>query len=156
MRAVVQRVARGAVRVGDEVVGSIGRGVVVLLGVGEGDTVADADAMADKLAHLRLFDDEAGKLNRSLLEVGGEVLLVPQFTLYGDTSRGRRPSFTRAAPSARAAPLCERVAAGLRARGLRVATGRFGARMLVEIANDGPVTLLLEVGEEQPAVPRTR
>ncbi len=156
MRAVVQRVARGAVRVGDEVVGSIGRGVVVLLGVGEGDTVADADAMADKLAHLRLFDDEAGKLNRSLLDIGGEVLLVPQFTLYGDTSRGRRPSFTRAAPSAQAAPLCERVAAGLRARGLRVATGRFGARMLVEIANDGPVTLWLEVGEEQPTVPRTR
>ena len=147
MRAVVQRAVRGAVRVGDELVARIGRGVVVLLGVGEGDTPDDADAMADKLAHLRLFDDDAGKLNRSLLDVGGEVLLVPQFTLYGDTSRGRRPSFTGAAPPERAAPLCEHVVARLRARGLTVATGRFGARMLVEIVNDGPVTLLLEVGD---------
>jgi D-tyrosyl-tRNA(Tyr) deacylase len=156
VRAVIQRVTHGAVRVGDQPAASIGRGVVVLLGVGDGDGPAEADALADKLAHLRLFDDEAGKLNRSLLDVGGEVLLVSQFTLYGDTSRGRRPSFARAAPPERAAPLYERVAARLRAHGLRVATGRFGTRMLVEIHNDGPVTLVLEVAPAAGPTPGTR
>ncbi|MDR7483412.1 MAG: D-aminoacyl-tRNA deacylase [Armatimonadota bacterium] len=155
MRAVVQRVMRGVARVGETPVGVIGRGVVVLLGVGDGDSPAEADAMADKLAHLRFFDDSAGKLNRSLLDVGGEVLLVPQFTLYGDTSRGRRPSFARAAPPERAAPLCARVAERLRAHGIRVATGRFGASMLVEIYNDGPVTLVLEVVPRARATPGT-
>lgn len=156
MRAVVQRVIRGVVRVDGAPVGAIGRGFVVLLGVGDGDGPAEADAIADKLAHLRLFDDDAGKLNRALRDVGGEVLLVPQFTLYGDASRGRRPSFARAAPPERAAPLFARVAERLRGHGIRVATGRFGATMLVEIYNDGPVTLVLEVAPAARVTSGTR
>lgn len=144
MRAVVQRVRQAAVRVGDETVGAIGHGLVVLLGVATGDGPAQAEALAHKAAYLRIFDDEQGRLNRSVLDVGGSVLVVSQFTLYGDTSRGRRPSFVHAAPPEAAEPLCDRFADVLRSLGLAVATGRFRAVMLVEIHNDGPVTILLD------------
>ncbi len=144
MRAVVQRVARAAVRVGDETVGAIGPGLVVLLGVARDDGREQVEALAQKIAHLRIFDDEVGKLNRSVIDAGGSVLVVSQFTLYGDTSRGRRPSFVHAAPPEQAEPLCDHFAARLRERGLHVATGRFRAMMLVEIHNDGPVTIILD------------
>lgn len=145
MRAVVQRVTGGRVRVGEETVGRIGRGYVVLLGVHAADTEAEARALAEKVANLRIFDDDAGKLNRSLLDVGGEVLSVSQFTLYGNTEKGRRPSFLDAAPPERADALYQVFNDRLRALGLPVSTGRFRAVMSVEIHNDGPVTLLLEV-----------
>ncbi|MHB1131891.1 MAG: D-aminoacyl-tRNA deacylase [Chloroflexota bacterium] len=144
MRAVVQRVAEAAVSVGNDRLGSIGTGLVVLLGVGPGDTIQDARQLAEKTAYLRIFSDEADKFNLSALDVGGEILIVSQFTLYADTSRGRRPSFTAAAPPEVAAPLVDAYADHLRALGLRVASGRFGAHMLVRIVNDGPVTILLE------------
>jgi D-tyrosyl-tRNA(Tyr) deacylase len=143
MRAVCQRVSRASVTVDGEVVGSIGHGWLVLLGVGPGDDAAVAARMADKIVGLRVFEDEAGKMNRSVLDVGGAVLLVSQFTLYADTSRGRRPGFTGAAPPALAEPLVEQTAALIRARGLIVETGRFGAHMAVELVNDGPVTIIL-------------
>jgi len=130
--------------VGDETVGSIGSGLVVLLAVAADDAAQSAAAMAEKVAHLRIFDDDAGKLNRSVMDVGGSVLVVSQFTLYGDTSRGRRPSFIRAAAPAHAEVLCEEFVARLRALGVPVATGRFRAKMVVEIHNDGPVTLVLD------------
>ncbi len=144
MRAVVQRVNRAYVRVGGELVGAIEHGLVVLLGVAAGDTAEQADSLAQKVAHLRIFDDEQGRLNRSVLDVGGAILVVSQFTLYGDTRGGRRPSFVRAARPEQAEPLCERFAEALRAHGVLVATGRFRAVMLVEIHNDGPVTILLD------------
>ncbi|MCL6554555.1 MAG: D-tyrosyl-tRNA(Tyr) deacylase [Firmicutes bacterium] len=144
MRAVVQRVRRAAVRVADQTVAAIGPGLCVLLGVSTADGPEQARALAHKVAHLRIFGDEQGKLNRSVLDVGGSVLVVSQFTLYGDTSRGRRPSFVRAAPPERAEPLCEHFVTALRDCGLPVATGRFRATMLVEIHNDGPVTLVLD------------
>ncbi len=144
MRAVIQRVTGAAVRVGEETVGAIGPGLVVLLAVATDDTPRQAAALAEKILHLRIFDDEAGKLNRSVMEVGGSVLVVSQFTLYGDASRGRRPSFIRAAPPEHAEALCEEFVAQARAMGVAVATGRFRARMTVEIRNDGPVTLVLE------------
>lgn len=144
MRAVVQRVARASVRVGEETVGEIGPGLVVLVAVARDDGPDDARALADKVAHLRIFDDEAGRLNRSVLDTGGSVLVVSQFTLYGDASRGRRPSFVHAAPPDIAEGLHERFVEALRAFGLPVATGRFRATMLVEIHNDGPVTLVLD------------
>jgi len=144
MRAVVQRVTNAAVYVDGEVVGRIGRGVVVLLAVHREDTDAQARQMAEKVAHLRIFDDAEGKLNLSLLDVGGEVLSVSQFTLYGDTSRGRRPSFISAAPPERAEALYKSFNDHLRRQGISVAEGQFRARMLVEIHNDGPVTLILE------------
>lgn len=144
MRAVVQRVVRGAVQVGGQPYASIGPGLVVLLGVKKDDTVADAAYLAEKIAHLRIFDDREGKLNRSVLDVGGTVLVVSQFTLYGDCRRGRRPSFSEAAPPAVAEPLYRRFIEELRARGVLTAEGQFQARMLVEIANDGPVTLILD------------
>ncbi|MBM3470678.1 MAG: D-tyrosyl-tRNA(Tyr) deacylase [Armatimonadetes bacterium] len=144
MRAVVQRVARAAVRVGDATLGSIGPGLMVLLAVAAGDASPQAAALAEKVSHLRIFDDEAGKLNRSVMEVGGSVLVVSQFTLYGDVSRGRRPSFIRAAAPDHAEALCEEFVAGLRTLGITVATGRFRAKMVVEIHNDGPVTLVLD------------
>lgn len=145
MRAVVQRVTGGRVRVGEETVGRIGRGYVVLLGVHAADTEAEARALAEKVANLRVFDDDAGKLNRSLLDVGGEVLSVSQFTLYGNTEKGRRPSFLDAAPPELADALYQVFNDRLRALGVPVSTGRFRAVMSVEIHNDGPVTLLLEV-----------
>ncbi|QDU18905.1 D-aminoacyl-tRNA deacylase [Urbifossiella limnaea] len=147
MRAVLQRVRRAAVVVTGETVGAVEAGWLVLLGVAPADTPAEAVWLADKVAHLRAFEDDAGKMNRSVLDVGGGVLVVSQFTLYGDTRKGRRPSFTGAAPPAVAEPLYERFAAELRAVGLPVATGRFGADMQVELVNDGPVTFVLESGQ---------
>lgn len=131
-------------RVGEEAVGSIGPGLMVLLAVAAGDASPQAVTLADKVSYLRIFDDDAGKLNRSVLDVGGSVLVVSQFTLYGDASRGRRPSFIRAAAPAHAEELCEEFAERLRSLGISVATGRFRAKMLVEIHNDGPVTLILD------------
>jgi len=144
MRSVVQRVARAAVRVDRQVVGEIGHGLLVLLGVAGGDADADARWMADKLAQLRIFEDEGGKMNRSVQDVGGGVLLVSQFTLLGDARKGNRPSFVGAAPPEEANALYESVAALLRAWGLPVAQGVFRAHMEVESVNDGPVTLLLD------------
>jgi D-aminoacyl-tRNA deacylase len=144
MRSVVQRVARGAVRVDGVVVGEVGRGLLVLLGVAAGDGDADARWMADKLAQLRIFEDEAGKMNRSVADVGGAVLLVSQFTLLGDARKGNRPSFVAAAPPEEANALYEKVGSLLRARSLPVAQGVFRAHMEVESVNDGPVTLLLD------------
>ena len=143
MRAVVQRVSRGAVRVGGEVIAEIGPGLVVLVGVGRDDSEPGARRLADKVAYLRIFPDESGRMNRSVLDIGGEVLVVSQFTLLADTSRGRRPSFINAAPPEQAEPLVSAFADALRELGLRVGTGRFGAHMLVEIFNDGPVTIIL-------------
>ena len=139
-----QRVARGAVRVDGAVVGEIGHGLLVLLGVAAGDGEDDARWTADKLAQLRIFEDDAGKMNRSVTDVGGSVLLVSQFTLLGDARKGNRPSFVAAAPPDAANALYERVAGHLRARSLPVAQGVFRAHMEVESVNDGPVTLLLD------------
>lgn len=148
MRAVVQRVARAEVRCrgSGEVLGRIGPGLAVLLGVGSGDTEAEAAWMADKIAGLRIFPDSAGggNMNRSVRDVGGAVLVVSQFTLYGDCRKGRRPSFTEAMPPGPAEALYQRVVALLEQTGLPVAQGRFGAMMEVELINDGPVTLLLD------------
>ncbi|MFW6058804.1 MAG: D-aminoacyl-tRNA deacylase [Phycisphaeraceae bacterium] len=145
MRAVLQRVSEGSVTVAGEIVGAIGRGYVVLLGVGEGDTEAEADKLAEKIVNLRLFANDEGRFDRSLLDVGGGVLVVSQFTLYGDARKGRRPNFSRAAPPEVAAPLCDHFARKLGELGAaRVATGRFGAMMDVRIHNDGPVTLWLD------------
>lgn len=140
----MQRVIHGRVTVEDRVIGEIGRGLVVLLGVGEGDGEPDADYLAEKIANLRIFEDEQGKMNRSCLETGGKVLAVSQFTLYGDCRRGRRPSFSSAAPPAEADRLYRHFVTALREQGIEVATGQFQAMMMVEIANDGPVTMLLD------------
>jgi D-tyrosyl-tRNA(Tyr) deacylase len=148
MRAVVQRVTEARVRVAGETVAEIGRGYVVLVGVSTSDGPHDAGALADKVAHLRVLSDDAGKMNRSILDAGGEVLSVSQFTLYGDTSRGRRPSFIEAAAPAVAAVLYERFNERLRALGVPVQTGAFRAMMSVEIHNDGPVTILLDTAGE--------
>ncbi|RMH70579.1 MAG: D-tyrosyl-tRNA(Tyr) deacylase [Actinomyces sp.] len=156
MRGLIQRVRRARVLVvepesgsrgdpGSGPVGEIGSGLCVFVGVTHDDTPARADRLADKIWHLRIFDDEHGVMNRSAADVGGEILVVSQFTLYGDTRRGRRPSWSAAAPPEQAAPLVEAVVEALRARGARVATGRFRAHMLVELVNDGPVTVTVEV-----------
>ena len=147
MRALVQRVASAAVRVDDEPIGSIGSGLCVLVGVTHSDTSADAERMAARLWNLRIFEDERGLTNRSVAEVGGALLVVSQFTLYADTTKGRRPSFVRAAPPEHAEPLVEAVVAELRRLGAAVETGRFRATMRVELVNDGPFTVLLEVGD---------
>lgn len=144
MRALLQRVSEANVTVGGRVVGRIGRGFVVLLGVAHRDTRAEADWLAAKIAGLRVFEDGAGKMNRSLDEVGGELLVISQFTLYGDARKGRRPSFTEAAPPETAEPLVDYFVTRLREMGFRVATGVFGAHMIVEIHNDGPVTIMIE------------
>jgi len=144
MRLVVQRVSRAAVRVDDQTVGAIGAGAVVLLGIGAGDTPELVDRMADKLLGLRYFEDEAGRTNRSITDAGGAYLVISQFTLYADLRRGRRPGFTDAAPPEVAQPLVERFAARLRAAGVEVASGRFGACMAVELVNEGPFTLVLD------------
>ena len=144
MRAVVQRVSRGEVRVDGATVGAVGRGFVVLLGVARGDEEADARALADKVAALRVFEDDAGKMNLALAEVGGGVLVVSQFTLLGDARKGNRPGFTDAAPPEEANALYERFCALLRERGLEVGTGVFRASMEVELVNEGPVTILLD------------
>ena len=144
MRAVLQRVTRASVTVEGTVVGRIGLGWLVLLGVARGDTDDDADRIADKVANLRAFEDDQGKMNRSVLDVEGDVLVVSQFTLLGDCRAGRRPSFTEAAEPAEADRLYRRVVERLTAAGLTVATGVFRAMMDVELVNDGPVTLLLD------------
>jgi D-aminoacyl-tRNA deacylase len=144
MRAVVQRVRRARVLVGDEVVGEIAAGLLVLLGVTHADTEEHARWLADKIVGLRIFADDEGKMNRDVVEAGGAVLVVSQFTLYGDCRKGRRPSFIDAAPPAIAIPLYEAFVNGIKALGVPTATGRFGADMLVELVNDGPVTLILD------------
>lgn len=144
LRAVVQRVSRAEVRVADETVGTMGEGLLALVGVARGDSEADAGLMAEKLVRLRVFQDEDGKMNRSLEDVGGTLGIVSQFTLLGDARKGRRPSYGAAAPPELAEPLVERMVASARELGVPVVTGRFRAMMQVELVNDGPVTLLLD------------
>jgi|SRR5580700_3760393 len=144
MRAVVQRVSRAQVAVDGEIVGEIGFGLLVLLGVTHADTEADADYLADKIAGLRVFEDENGKMNLDVTSISGGVLVVSQFTLYGDVRRGKRPSFDAAAKPERARELYEYFAARIRAAGLPCQTGRFQEMMEVELVNDGPVTILLD------------
>jgi D-tyrosyl-tRNA(Tyr) deacylase len=145
VRALLQRVSRAAVRVGDETIASVGPGLVVLLGVGHADSDAVADALARRVSELRIFEDAEGRTNRSILDVGGSALVVSQFTLYADTSRGRRPGFTDAAAPDVADRLYRRFAANLRDSGVGdVQTGRFGAEMDVELVNDGPFTIWLD------------
>ncbi len=145
MRIVLQRVVRAAVRVGCEEVGAIGGGLLLLVGVAPADERLDLASLARKVVELRVFEDETGKMNRSIRDVGGEILAVSQFTLYGDVRHGRRPSFTEAARPETAGPLFDALVASLRAEGVCVQTGRFGAKMAVDLVNDGPVTLVLEV-----------
>ena len=144
MRAVIQRVARAQVTIGGRVAGRIERGMAVLVGFTEGDGAEQINWMAGKIAGLRIFEDEGGKMNLALTDVEGKVLVVPNFTLYGDVSRGRRPSCTRAAPPASAERLFEEFIGALRTAGLEVAQGEFGASMQVDIVNDGPVTLIID------------
>ncbi len=145
MKTVIQRVRRAAVRVDGAVVGAIDTGLLILLGIGQGDTEVEAKWLAERIAVMRIFPDEADKFNRSVLDAGGGALVVSQFTLYGDAVGGRRPSFSKAAPPAIAAPLVDRFVDFLRGAGIqRVETGVFGARMMVELENDGPVTILLD------------
>jgi D-aminoacyl-tRNA deacylase len=144
MRAVVQRVSRASVSVQEEVTGKIDRGLLVLIAVGSADTEADAGYLADKIIGLRIFEDDLGKMNLNLGEVGGSVLAVSQFTLYGDVRRGKRPSFAAAAPPEKARALYELFVERVRATGLRCETGRFQEMMQVELVNDGPVTILLD------------
>ncbi len=145
MRAVIQRVAHASVTVDDEVVGEIGQGLLVLLGVGHDDGRPDAKALVDKMLGLRIFPDEDRKMNRSVADIGGSVLVVSQFTLLADVRKGRRPSFTRAAGPEQAAALVEEVIGMIAAEGIGVATGSFGAMMEVELLNAGPVTIVIEV-----------
>lgn len=144
MRAVVQRVERARVRVEDETVASMGTGLLVLLGVGHGDGPTQAEELAKRICHLRIFPDEEGRMNRSLVEIGGELCVVSQFTLYGDARKGRRPFFGEAATPEVAEPLVAAVAQAARSHGVAVSTGRFQAHMSVELTNDGPVTILLD------------
>jgi D-tyrosyl-tRNA(Tyr) deacylase len=148
VRAVVQRVTRAAVEVAGEIVGQIGPGLLVLLGVEEHDTLVDLDYLSQKVIGLRIFEDADGKMNLSLLETGGAMLVVSQFTLYGDCRKGRRPSFIAAARPERANELYERFVDEVRGQGITVATGVFQAEMHVELVNDGPVTLLLDSRKE--------
>jgi len=144
MRAVVQRVKRAEVKVNEKSVGAIGPGLLVLLGIGRDDSEQDAAILADKIVNLRIFDDDQGLMNLSLLETGGELLVVSQFTLYGDCRKGRRPSYSLAAPSAEAKNLYERFIQEVRTKNIRLATGRFQAMMEVSLTNNGPVTMLLD------------
>jgi D-aminoacyl-tRNA deacylase len=144
MKAVVQRVSEASVTVEGQVVGQVGRGLLVLLGIGPGDGAAEVALLAEKIANLRIFPDETGRFNRSTLDIRGAVLVISQFTLFADTRRGRRPSFSGAAAPEIAAPLVEAFAAALRERGLSVANGVFGAHMQVALINDGPVTIILD------------
>ncbi|RJQ77169.1 MAG: D-tyrosyl-tRNA(Tyr) deacylase [Desulfobacteraceae bacterium] len=144
MRAVVQRVTHSAVTVDERLVCEIGPGLMVLLGVGRDDTEQDAAFLAEKIVHLRIFEDKAGKMNRSLLESGGAMLVVSQFTLLGDCRKGRRPSYTDAAPPEQAERLYDHFTERVRALGIHTATGRFRAMMKVSLTNDGPVTLIVE------------
>jgi D-tyrosyl-tRNA(Tyr) deacylase len=147
MRAVVQRVRRAAVAIDGETVAAIQRGLLVLLGVTTTDTVLDAQRLADKTAHLRIFNDASGRMNLSVADVNGSLLVVSQFTLYGDCRKGRRPSFIAAATPELAVPLYDAFVNAIRSVGLPVQTGRFGAMMQVELVNDGPVTLILDTKE---------
>jgi len=144
MRVVVQRTRQASVEVNGEIVGRIDHGLLLLVGITHADTEKDVEFIADKLAHLRIFEDEEGKLNRSVLEVGGQILSVSQFTLYGDCRKGRRPNFMAAARPEHAEPLYDLLNEKLREKGLTVETGRFGALMQVHLVNDGPVTLIVE------------
>ena len=144
MRAVVQRVSRARVVVGAQTAGEIGAGLVVLVAVGRNDTTATASSMAEKIANLRIFNDDRGKMNRSLVDAGGSVLAISQFTLYGDARGQRRPSFIEAAPPEKGRDLYEEFVLALKALGVRVETGLFQAHMSVELVNDGPVTILLD------------
>ena len=150
MRVVVQRVSRASVSVAGETVSGIGRGLLILVGVEPGDGEQEVGAIVDKLANLRVFSDDRGKMNLSLLDVGGEALVVSQFTLLGDVRKGRRPSFTGAAEPGIAAPLVEDLVEGLRRAGIHTLSGVFGAVMEVELVNDGPVTLVLDVRNAIP------
>lgn len=147
MRALLQRVTQASVTVDNQIVGQIDQGLLILLGVGQGDGEVQIKTLVDKIVHLRIFADDEGKMNRSLLDIGGEALVVSQFTLYADTRRGRRPGFTNAAPPAAAEPLVERFKATLVAHGIVVAGGIFGAHMQVALINDGPVTIWLDSDE---------
>ncbi|MBO5307089.1 MAG: D-tyrosyl-tRNA(Tyr) deacylase [Lentisphaeria bacterium] len=144
MRVLVQRVSSSSVTIDGECCGAIGAGLNILVGITHSDTEADAKYLAEKCVCLRIFEDEAGKMNRSLLDIGGEALIISQFTLYGDTTQGRRPFFGDAARPEIAEPLYEKFIGFVKASGVKVATGRFGADMKVEIQNDGPVTLMIE------------
>jgi D-tyrosyl-tRNA(Tyr) deacylase len=147
VRALLQRVTRAEVRVDGEIVGATGPGLLVLLGVGRDDDVPTAEALARRVAELRIFADDAGRTNRSLLEIGGDALVISQFTLYADTRRGRRPGFTDAAAPDRAADLYDRFCGALETLGPRVGRGRFGAVMAVELVNDGPFTIWLDTAD---------
>lgn len=147
MRAVIQRVSQAAVTVDGEAIGRIDRGLVALVGVSTLDGPADADWLADRLVGLRIFENAAGRFDASVVDVGGAILVISQFTLYGDTRKGRRPSFAEAAPGLQAEPLYQQVVAAVAARGVPVGAGRFGARMQVALVNDGPVTILLDSRE---------
>ncbi len=144
MRAILQRISEARVEIDGETVGEIGHGLLVLLGVSKTDTAEQARWLADKMVSLRIFNDDEGKMNRDVAEVGGAVLIVSQFTLYGDCSKGRRPSFIDAAPPETAIPLYEAFINAVKAHGIPTATGRFGAMMQVSLINDGPVTLILD------------
>lgn len=144
MRAVIQRVKESQVKVENEIIAGINQGLLVLLGIAKGDAPADADYLADKIVNLRIFEDENGKMNRSLLQTGGKMLIVSQFTLLGDCRKGRRPSFVNAAPPKEADEMYEYFARQVEQKGVRVQTGRFRAMMAVSLINDGPVTLVLD------------
>ena len=144
MRALLQRVSRASVSVDEQVISSISRGLLALVGVGQGDSEDDARYLADKIANLRIFSDEAGKFNLSAIDIGGQLLVVSQFTLYASTRKGRRPSFTEAAPPEDAEDLLSKLVESLRSLGLRVEPGRFQARMHVELVNEGPVTISID------------
>ncbi|HRV95655.1 MAG TPA: D-aminoacyl-tRNA deacylase [Anaerolineae bacterium] len=145
MRAILQRVQQGHVTVNDQIVGQVGRGYVILLGITHDDGLPEVRKLAEKTAHLRVFEDEQGKMNRSVLDVGGEILVISQFTLYADAKKGRRPSFTQAAAPDQAEPLVAQFVEALHQLGVqKVESGVFGAHMLVHIENDGPVTIILD------------
>lgn len=147
MRALIQRVSSARVRVAEEIIGEIGPGLLVLLGVGRKDGEAEIQLLVEKIINLRIFEDDQGKMNRSLMEVNGAILLISQFTLYADCRKGRRPNFLAAAPPEQSAELYERFITALQAKGIMVETGRFGAEMEVELVNDGPVTIMLDSAE---------
>jgi D-aminoacyl-tRNA deacylase len=144
MRALLQRVSHASVTVDKQVVGQIGQGLLILLGIGHGDSEVQVKTITEKIVHLRIFEDDEGKMNRSLLNIGGQALVVSQFTLYADARKGRRPGYTDAAPPALAEPLVERFKDAIESFGLKVAGGVFGAYMQVELLNDGPVTIWLD------------